>query len=57
MKPIVSLIQASSYETASLMQALEAVLAPLGGMSSIVKSGDRVLLKPNLLTGSRPTKE
>jgi uncharacterized protein (DUF362 family) len=39
------------------MQSLEAVLAPLGGMSSIVKKGDRVLLKPNLLTGSRPTKE
>ncbi|MEM9769656.1 MAG: DUF362 domain-containing protein, partial [Cyanobacteria bacterium P01_D01_bin.71] len=34
-----------------------AVLAPLGGMAAIVKSGDRVLLKPNLLTGARPTKE
>ena len=57
MKPIVSLLHTSTYETASLMQSLEAVLAPLGGMSSIVKSGDRVLLKPNLLTGARPTKE
>ena len=57
MKPIVSLLHTSSYETSSLMQALETVLAPLGGMSSIVKAGDRVLLKPNLLTGSRPTKE
>jgi uncharacterized protein (DUF362 family) len=26
-------------------------------MTAIVKPGDRVLLKPNLLTGSRPTKE
>jgi uncharacterized protein (DUF362 family) len=26
-------------------------------MASIVKEGDRVLLKPNLLTGARPTKE
>ena len=57
MKPIVSLLHTSSYEITSLMQSLEAVLAPLGGMSSIVKKGDRVLLKPNLLTGSRPTKE
>ncbi|MFN5980820.1 MAG: DUF362 domain-containing protein, partial [Pseudanabaena sp.] len=57
MKPTVSLLHTSSYEIASLMQSLEAVLAPLGGMSSVVKTGDRVLLKPNLLTGSRPTKE
>lgn len=57
MKPIVSLLHTSSYEIASLMRSLEAVLEPLGGMSSIVKAGDRVLLKPNLLTGSRPTKE
>jgi len=57
MKPIVSLLHTSSYEVELLMQSLETVLAPLGGMSSIVKTGDRVLLKPNLLTGSRPTKE
>ncbi|MEY2831978.1 MAG: hypothetical protein RLZZ574_1236, partial [Cyanobacteriota bacterium] len=36
---------------------IEYLLEPLGGMAAIVKSGDRVLLKPNLLTGSRPTKE
>jgi uncharacterized protein (DUF362 family) len=29
----------------------------LGGMGAIVKAGDRVLLKPNLLTGARPDKE
>jgi len=33
------------------------LLDPLGGMAAFVKPGDRVLLKPNLLTGSRPTKE
>jgi uncharacterized protein (DUF362 family) len=57
MKPTVSLLQASSYELADLAIAIEKLLEPLGGMSSIVKAGDRVLLKPNLLTGSRPTKE
>ncbi len=57
MKPTVSLLQASSYELADLAITIESLLEPLGGMSSIVKSGDRVLLKPNLLTGSRPTKE
>ncbi|MGL6339897.1 MAG: DUF362 domain-containing protein [Waterburya sp.] len=53
----VSLIRAESYELQELRSRLEYLLEPLGGMESIVKSGDRVLLKPNLLTGSRPTKE
>lgn len=55
--PIVSLLQATSYEHQSLKAALEKVLQPLGGMGAIVKPGDRVLLKPNLLTGARPGKE
>jgi uncharacterized protein (DUF362 family) len=54
---IVSLINADTYETESLSQSLETLLAPLGGIKAIVQAGDRVLLKPNLLTGSRPGKE
>lgn len=53
----VSLISANTYEIEALYQQLEALLAPFGGMTHFVKVGDRVLLKPNLLTGSRPTKE
>ena len=53
----VSLIKANSYELQSLRQSIEELLTPLGGMSAFVKKGDRVLLKPNLLTASRPTKE
>ncbi len=53
----VSLLRAETYEVEALQQHLEALLAPLGGMAQFVKPGDRVLLKPNLLTGSRPTKE
>ncbi|MEO1523177.1 MAG: DUF362 domain-containing protein [Cyanobacteria bacterium J06633_2] len=53
----VSLIRAETYDVNQLRQSIEAVLAPLGGIQAFVKSGDRVLLKPNLLTGSRPTKE
>ena len=52
----VSLVQANSYEIETLQQQLEALLQPMGGMERFVKPGDRVLLKPNLLTGSRPTK-
>lgn len=54
---LVSLIKAQSYAPDELMEQLQQLLAPLGGIEAIVKSGDRVLLKPNLLTGARPTKE
>ncbi|WP_008317393.1 DUF362 domain-containing protein [Leptolyngbya sp. PCC 6406] len=53
----VSLLRAQSYAVEDLQAKLAALLAPLGGMGAIVKPGDRVLLKPNLLTGARPTKE
>jgi uncharacterized protein (DUF362 family) len=53
----VCLIKADSYEIESLKNSLENLLQPLGGISAIVKKGERVLLKPNLLTASRPTKE
>jgi uncharacterized protein (DUF362 family) len=56
-KPSVSLIQATSYESEALRTSLITLLEPLGGISAFVKPGDRVLLKPNLLTGARPTKE
>ncbi|MBD2034752.1 DUF362 domain-containing protein [Leptolyngbya sp. FACHB-321] len=56
-QPSVSLIRAQSYDLAQLRQSLESLLEPLGGMAAFVKPGDRVLLKPNLLTGSRPSKE
>lgn len=57
MRPSVSLIRATSYDRVQLRSALEHLLAPIGGMAAIVKPGDRVLLKPNLLTGARPGKE
>ncbi|OUC16596.1 MAG: thylakoid-associated protein [Alkalinema sp. CACIAM 70d] len=57
MQPSVSLLRETSYNYQQLRHSLETLLEPLGGISNFVKSGDRVLLKPNLLTGSRPTKE
>jgi uncharacterized protein (DUF362 family) len=53
----VSLIPAHSYEFNSLQDSLTDLLAPLGGITAFVNNGDRVLLKPNLLTGSRPHSE
>jgi uncharacterized protein (DUF362 family) len=57
MQPTVSLLRVESYDRSLLKTALEDLLAPLGGIETFVKPGDRVLLKPNLLTGARPTKE
>ncbi|MCM0593354.1 MAG: DUF362 domain-containing protein [Gloeotrichia echinulata IR180] len=55
--PSVSLIRATSYEREALRESLVTLLEPFGGIAAFVKKGDRVLLKPNLLTGSRPGKE
>jgi uncharacterized protein (DUF362 family) len=57
MASTVSLIRAQSYDRSQLRVDLETLLAPLGGMGAFVKPGDRVLLKPNLLTGGRPNQE
>ncbi|MFN9174466.1 MAG: DUF362 domain-containing protein [Synechocystis sp.] len=57
MSTSVSLLAAHSYAVESLRPALETLLEPLGGITAFVKPGDRVLLKPNLLTGSRPGQE
>ena len=54
--PTVSLLRATRYDR-DLAANLTALLEPLGGMAAFVKPGDRVLLKPNLLTGARPTQE
>lgn len=53
----VSLIKAQSYQINELRLSINQLLDPLGGMQAFVKKGDRVLLKPNFLTASRPTKE
>ncbi|MFB2771166.1 DUF362 domain-containing protein [Pelatocladus sp. BLCC-F211] len=55
--PTVSFIRANSYEQDILRKSLETLLEPFGGMAAFVKPGNRVLLKPNLLTGARPGKE
>lgn len=53
----VSLIRADSYDQQRLRASLETLIEPLGGISAFVKKGDRVLLKPNLLTAGRLGKE
>ncbi|MDT8421314.1 MAG: DUF362 domain-containing protein [Desulfuromonadales bacterium] len=52
----VSLRRLEDYNPRNLDKALQEVLAPLGGMASIVRPGQQVLLKPNLLAGKSPDK-
>jgi uncharacterized protein (DUF362 family)/NAD-dependent dihydropyrimidine dehydrogenase PreA subunit len=50
----VSLGRCESYEPEVVREALHRTLAPLGGMSAFVSPGQRVLLKPNLLSAKPP---
>jgi uncharacterized protein (DUF362 family)/Pyruvate/2-oxoacid:ferredoxin oxidoreductase delta subunit len=50
----VSIARCPSYDPDQVRAALEEVLAPLGGMSSFVSEGQRVLLKVNLLSKAEP---
>lgn len=50
----VSIQQCDNYEQHRIQEALVALLAPLGGIGRFVTSGQRVLLKPNMLAGKPP---
>jgi len=43
-----------SYQPATVEYALEELLKPLGGMGNFVKPGQKVLIKPNMLTNRDP---
>ena len=57
MNASVCLLPTHSYEQHYLRESLRTLLTPLGGIEAFIKPGDRVLLKPNLLTGGRPQNE
>jgi len=50
----VSLQRCATYDPADLEPALDALLAPLGGLGAFVAAGQNVLLKPNLISDSSP---
>jgi uncharacterized protein (DUF362 family)/Pyruvate/2-oxoacid:ferredoxin oxidoreductase delta subunit len=53
-KSQVSIKKIDGYEPEAVYLALKACLSPLGGMERFVKKGQRVLLKPNLLSAFPP---
>ncbi len=50
----VSITVSDGYEISALRQAVVRLLEPLGGISAFINSGDRVLLKPNMLAAKDP---
>ena len=56
MKTSVSLVKASGYDYGTVYNALIDSVNFLGGMEKFVRPGDRVLLKPNLLSPKPPEK-
>jgi len=49
-----ALVRCSNYEAARVDAAVERALSLIGGLERLVRAGDRVLVKPNLLTGQAP---
>lgn len=54
--PIVSLLRCSDYDLDRIREAVMRALAPLGGIQAVVSPGQRVLLKPNMLSARTPDK-
>lgn len=52
--PSTALFRCGSYERKEVEDRLGALLESLGGMARFVRPGERVLLKPNLLSASPP---
>lgn len=52
--PRVSIKAVADYDPQRVLDAMRLCLEPLGGMRAFVKPGQRVLLKPNLISGFAP---
>ena len=52
----VSLQKLEAYNPDNTLTAVKKLLEPLGGMSAFVSPGQKVLIKPNLLSGETPDK-
>jgi uncharacterized protein (DUF362 family)/NAD-dependent dihydropyrimidine dehydrogenase PreA subunit len=50
----VSIVKCDAYDDEKVRNAVEASLAPLGGLENVIKEDDRVLIKLNLLSSKPP---
>ena len=54
MKSTVALISCDSYDDEQVYSAVWKGLELFGGISSFVRPGEKIVVKPNVLLGSRP---
>lgn len=52
----VSLVKCANYDALQVQAAVKEAVDLLGGIEKFIKSGEKVLLKPNLLTDAEPEK-
>ncbi|PKL45112.1 MAG: hypothetical protein CVV41_03205 [Candidatus Riflebacteria bacterium HGW-Riflebacteria-1] len=55
-KAVLSLQKCNSYDQALVDDTIKRLLAPLGGIEAFVRPGQRVLIKPNMLSCKDPDK-
>jgi len=55
-KSIVSIVRCDSYDSEAVFRSVAEAVDLCGGLDRILKHGDRVLLKPNLLNATTPEK-
>ena len=55
-KSRVALVRCDTYDDNQVYEAIRSGLDLLGGVSRFVKPGERIVLKPNVLIGSKPDK-
>jgi len=55
-KSVVALAACDSYEEDKVYAAVKKALDLIGGINSIIKPGEKIVLKPNVLIGSAPDK-
>ncbi len=53
---MVAIVRCESYDEEMVYLAVKRALDLIGGLASIVKPGEKILLKPNILTGAPPDK-
>ncbi len=51
---LVGIERVDSYERAVVKEGMARLLKPLGGMEAFVQPGEKVLLKPNMLSAKTP---
>ena len=52
----VALVRCDTYDQKAVYEAVQKGLNLIGGVSSLVKSGERIVMKPNVLYGTNPEK-